>query len=401
MNGPMEGIRVVELGVWVAGPCAGMILADWGAEVIKVEPPGGDPYREIFSVSAGVDVETNPPFEMDNRGKRSITVDISKPEGAAIVADLAAEADVFVTNARVPALERAGLDYEDLAARNPRLIYARVTGFGEDGPDRDRAAYDVGAFWARAGVVASLTPDGSEPPFQRGGMGDHLTGLALASGIAGALYAREKTGRGQMVSTSLLRSGIYFMGFDINTVLRLGFSWPPQTRRTLGNPLMSSFRTGDNRWFWLIGLEADRHWPKLCRAVDRTDWLEDPRLANVASRAKHATELYDALDEIFAGGSLDEWGARLDEQDVWWAPVQTTEDVTADPQAHAAGAFTGVPLSDGTSALMVASPVDYSADSWSVRRPAPENGEHTDEVLETAGVDASRRAELRKRGVIG
>ena len=134
MNGPMEGIRVVELGVWVAGPCAGMILADWGAEVIKVEPPGGDPYREIFSVSAGVDVETNPPFEMDNRGKRSITVDISKPEGAAIVADLAAEADVFVTNARVLALERAGLDYEDLAARNPRLIYARVTGFGEDVP---------------------------------------------------------------------------------------------------------------------------------------------------------------------------------------------------------------------------------------------------------------------------
>ena len=214
MNGPMEGIRVVELGVWVAGPCAGMILADWGAEVIKVEPPGGDPYREIFSVSAGVDVETNPPFEMDNRGKRSITVDISKPEGAAIVADLAAEADVFVTNARVPALERAGLDYEDLAARNPRLIYARVTGFGEDGPDRDRAAYDVGAFWARAGVVASLTPDGSEPPFQRGGMGDHLTGLALASGIAGALYAREKTGRGQMVSTSLLRSGTAGLGFS-------------------------------------------------------------------------------------------------------------------------------------------------------------------------------------------
>lgn len=400
MKGPMEGVKVVELGVWVAGPSASMILADWGADVLKVEPLGGDPYRELFRAGAGIDIKTNPPFEMDNRGKRSLAVDVSTPEGAAIVADLAADADVFVTNARIPALERAGLDHADLAARNPRLIYARITGFGEDGPHRDRAAYDVGAFWARAGVAASLTPQGSDPPFQRGGMGDHLTGLALASGISGALYARERTGRGQLVTTSLLRAGIYFMGFDINTVLRLGFAFPPQTRRSLGNPLMSCFKTADGRWLWLIGLEADRHWPKLCHAVERTDWLDDDRLAGVAARAGHCEELYDALDEIFARRSLEDWSARLDAQDVWWAPVQTTEQVTADAQAHASGAFTNVPLADGTSALMVSSPVDYSADAWAVQRPPPEIGEHTDELLSSVGYDAVRLAALRRRGVI-
>jgi crotonobetainyl-CoA:carnitine CoA-transferase CaiB-like acyl-CoA transferase len=396
----MEGVKVVELGVWVAGPSASMILADWGADVLKVEPLSGDPYRELFRAGAGIDIETNPPFEMDNRGKRSLAVDVSSSEGAAIVADLAADADVFVTNVRLPALARAGLDYEDLAARNARLIYARITGFGEDGPDRDRAAYDVGAFWARAGVAASLTAEGSDPPFQRGGMGDHLTGLALASGISGALYAREHTGRGQLVTTSLLRAGIYFMGFDINTVLRLGFAFPPQTRRSLGNPLMSCFKTADGRWLWLIGLEADRHWPKLCRAVERTDWLDDDRLADVATRAGHADELYDALEEIFASRPLDDWSARLDAQDVWWAPVQTTEEVTADAQAHASGAFTDVPLTDGTSALMVSSPVDYSANAWTVKRPSPEIGEHTDELLTEAGYDADRLADLRRRGVI-
>jgi len=396
----MEGVKVVELGVWVAGPSASMILADWGADVLKVEPLGGDPYRELFRAGAGIDIETNPPFEMDNRGKRSLAVDVSSSEGAAIVADLAADADVFVTNVRLPALARAGLDYEDLATRNARLIYARITGFGEDGPDRDRAAYDVGAFWARAGVAASLTPEGSDPPFQRGGMGDHLTGLALASGISGALYAREHTGRGQLVTTSLLRAGIYFMGFDINTVLRLGFAFPPQTRRSLGNPLMSCFKTADGRWLWLIGLEADRHWPKLCRAVERTDWLDDDRLADVATRAGHSDELYDALEKIFATRPLDDWSARLDAQDVWWAPVQTTEEVTADAQAHASGAFTDVPLTDGTSALMVSSPVDYSANPWTVKRPSPEIGEHTDELLTEAGYDADRLADLRRRGVI-
>ena len=207
MNGPMEGIRVVELGVWVAGPCASMILADWGAEVIKVEPPGGDPYREIFSVSAGVDVETNPPFEMDNRGKRSITVDISKPEGAAIVADLAAEADVFVTNARVPALERAGLDYEDLAARNPRLIYARVTGFGEDGPDRDRSAYDLGA--SRWRVFRDI-----ELPLAMPGI---LIGSLLCFVISlGAFSEAKFLGKGVIVTIAQ----------DIESAFTFGQNWP-------------------------------------------------------------------------------------------------------------------------------------------------------------------------------
>ena len=401
MNGVLEGIRVVELGAWVAGPCAGMILADWGAEVTKIEPLSGDPYREIFKSSAGIEVDLNPPFEMDNRGKRSVAVDVGTAEGAAIVRKLTDEADVFLTNVRVQALARAGLGYDDLSADHARLVYARATGYGEDGPDRDRAAYDVGAFWARAGIAASLTREGTDPPFQRGGMGDHVTGLALASGIAGALYAREKTGRGQLVTTSLLRAGTYFLGFDLSIVMRLGFGFPPQTRRSLGNHMMSCFKTSDGRWLWLIGLEADRHWPKLVEALERPQWKDDPRMTDIATRAGNAEGIYDELDAVFATRTLEQWAERLDAHDVWWAPVQNAEEVAADPQAHAAGAFTDVPLHDGTSALTVASPVDYSQAPAKARAPAPEIGEHTDRVLLDAGYDAAAIQDLKKRNVIG
>src|SRR5262245_31696911 len=194
--GPMQGIKVVELGFWVAGPACGGILADWGAEVIKVEPLTADPMRgltaawQIIYGQAG-----NPPFEVDNRGKRSIALDYTTEAGKAVLLELIDRADVFVSNLRPGALTRAGLDYDSLAARNPRLVYASVTGLGLEGDEADRAAYDVGMFWSRAGVAAALTPEGEELPYQRGGMGDHMTGLAAAGGISAALFERERTGR--------------------------------------------------------------------------------------------------------------------------------------------------------------------------------------------------------------
>jgi crotonobetainyl-CoA:carnitine CoA-transferase CaiB-like acyl-CoA transferase len=173
MAGPLEGVRVVELGVWVAGPSAGGILADWGADVVKIEPPTGDPFRGLYVQVAGVDIPANPPFELDNRGKRSIVLDLRHAEARAVVDRLLERADVFLTNLRGATLARLGLDHPQLAERFPRLVYARVTGYGERGPDADRPAYDVGAFWARTGMVAALTPEGSDPPLQRGAMGDH------------------------------------------------------------------------------------------------------------------------------------------------------------------------------------------------------------------------------------
>ena len=246
MTGPLEGIFVVELGFWVAGPACAGVLADWGAEVVKVEPMTGDPFRgmtEMWNTIYGV--PANPPFALDNRGKRSIGLDYGMEAGKAVLLELIDRADVFVTNLRVGALERAGLDYESLNARNPRLVYASITGLGLEGPDAMRPAYDVGSFWSRAGIAASLTPDGAQLPYQRGGMGDHLTGLAAAAGISTALYHRERTGEGQLISTSLLRLGAYMVSWDLNIALRFGAPTIPTSRSSAGNPLINGYRAAD------------------------------------------------------------------------------------------------------------------------------------------------------------
>src|ERR1700737_4857317 len=191
--GPLDGGGVVELGVWGAGPGGGGILADWGADVVKIEPPTGDPARSFASMLGG-DLPFNPPFELDNRSKRSIVIDLATDEGRELALRLLDTADVFVTNVRLAGLARAGLDYETVAGRCPKLVYAAITGYGLDGPDRDRAAYDIGAFWARSGIAGLLTSPGGTPPFQRGGMGDHPAGMSLAAGGGAALVARGRTG---------------------------------------------------------------------------------------------------------------------------------------------------------------------------------------------------------------
>jgi crotonobetainyl-CoA:carnitine CoA-transferase CaiB-like acyl-CoA transferase len=237
--GPMEGVRVVELGVWVAGPAAGGILADWGADVVKIEPPGiGDPAR-LFATMLGSDLPFNPPFEMDNRSKRSVVIDLAQDAGRALGLELIDRADVFVTNVREAGLARIGFDPETLLARNPRLVYAAISGYGRSGPDRDRAAYDIAGFWARSGIAHMLTTPGGHPPFQRGGMGDHNTGLAAAGAISAALFARERTGQGQLVSTSLLREGLYTLSFDLASSLRYGVPMAVANRKTMGNPCIN------------------------------------------------------------------------------------------------------------------------------------------------------------------
>jgi len=400
MPGPMTGVRVVELGLWVAGPSAGAVLADWGAEVVKIEPPDGDPFRGLYLAVAGAEVPANPPFEMDNRGKRSIAVNLRTQDGRRVADQLVDRADVFVTNVRPEILEGFGLDDAPLRTRNPRLVYARVTGYGESGPDRDRPAYDIGAFWSRAGIAAALTPPGGDPPYQRGAMGDHVAGMTLAGGIAAALLARERSGQGQMVTTSLLRVGVFVLGWDTSATLRLGIPATPMTRTSTPNPVIDCYRAGDGRWFWLLGLQGQRHWPDLVRAVERPEWLEDARFATMRSRRENCPELVSLLDRIFATRPLAEWGAILDRAGMWWAPVQTTEDVIRDPQALAAGAFVDVPQADGSQIRGVASPVDFSVDRWAPQGPVPEVGQHTEEILLELGHDWDAIAGLKERGAI-
>jgi crotonobetainyl-CoA:carnitine CoA-transferase CaiB-like acyl-CoA transferase len=389
MAGPIEGIRVVELGVWVAGPAAGGILADWGADVIKIEPPTGDPAR-MFGRMLGCDLGVNPPFEMDNRSKRSVVLDLATDEGRAAALELVSDADVFVTNIRPGGLHRVGLDFEAVAAVNPRLVYGLITGFGETGPDADRAAYDVAAFWSRAGLAHLLTRPGDTPPFQRGGMGDHLAGMTLAAAICAALVARDRTGQGQLVSTSLYRQGAYTVSFDLNTYLLTGQPIAIGQRETMGNPCMNNYAAADGRRFWIVGLEAGRHWPALCNVVGRPDWLTEPRFADAPTRAAHSAELIAELDEIFATKTLDEWAKVFAaEPEFFWSPINTIEDVVSDEQFHAAGGIVYVP--DGESTVpMVATPADFHGTPSAPRATAPELGQHTREVL--ADLEARRKS---------
>jgi crotonobetainyl-CoA:carnitine CoA-transferase CaiB-like acyl-CoA transferase len=270
-----------------------------------------------------------------------------------------------------------------------------------EGDDADRAAYDVGAFWSRAGVAAALTPDGAPLPYQRGGMGDHMAGLAAAGAVSAALFSRERTGEGQRVSVSLLRIGMYMLGWDINMALRLGVPTMPMTVAAPPNPLINAYQAGDGRRFWMLGLQGDRHWPDVLRAVERTEWADDPRFATLIDRFANAAELVTSLNEVFATRTLDEWAPIFEREDVWWAPVQHAHEVVDDPQARAAGGFVAVPAPGGGEPLeMVATPIDFGGTPWAPRSSAPEFAQHTEEVLLELGYDWDRIIELKELGAI-
>jgi crotonobetainyl-CoA:carnitine CoA-transferase CaiB-like acyl-CoA transferase len=398
MPGPMQGVRVVEMAVWVAAPAAAGILCDWGADVIKIEPHEGDPFRGIMAGLGGGMDGTNPMFELDNRGKRSVCLDLRTPDGLALAHRLVSEADVFVSNMRPGALARLGMDEETLRALNPRLIYCQVTGYGPEADERDRAAYDVGAFWSRAGIADLLTPQGHDYPLQRGGMGDHNAGAQAAGAIAAALFWREKMGEGQRVAVSLARTGAYTLGWDFNTTLRTGLDVRAAEYATFPNPLIMPYRCAD-RAVWLLMLQGDRHWPDFCRAVGQEEWLTDPRFATLMDRALNSAVLQEEIRRVLAQKPVSEWGPIFDRENVWWAPIQTIAEAAHDPVMQQAGAIVDVPTPDGP-VQMVATPADFYGTPWQPRGPAPELGQHTEEVLLELGHDWEAIIALKERGII-
>jgi len=400
--GPLAGIRVVELGIWVAGPSCAAVLGDWGADVVKIEDPrSGDPMRG-FIVRSKEDRErrVSPSFTVDNRNKRSVALNLRNPAGLALAIELIDRADVFVSNVRPAPLERLGLDAETLTRKFPRLIYGQMTGYGHVGPERDRAAFDYAAAWARAGIMASLGEPEGPPPGQRPGMVDHPAGLSLAGGIAAALFARSRTGRGQIVRTSLFQMGLWMKAVDLQSTLMGGPLPLPESRKAAVNPLFNPYRTRDGRWIYLIMMQGDRHWPDFCRAVGRDDWADDAALQTMRGRFDRRVEIIAELDAVFASKSFDEWAELLDRDNVFWGVAQTDEEVLADPQTAALEMW-GRPDDVPEQTPVLKSPVGFSATPASLRRPTPEAGQHTEEVLLEIGCSWERIAELKEQRAIG
>jgi crotonobetainyl-CoA:carnitine CoA-transferase CaiB-like acyl-CoA transferase len=396
-GGPLAGTTVVDLGIWVAGPATAAILADWGADVVKVEPLHGDPMRHAARMGPeGV----NPMFELDNRNKRSLALDVASGAGRTVLHALLATADVLVTNLRPATLASWGLAPDELRARHPHLVVATLTGLGEAGPDRDRPSYDMGGFWARSGLAHAHALD-AEPMPMRSAWGDHMTSMSLAGGICAALAARARTGTGSHVATSLLRNGLYGLSQDANVLTRLG-TWFPYRRGQAPNPLFNVYETSDGRWLWLLGLQPDRHWPMLTVALGHPEWLADERFVDQPAQRVHAAELLAVLDEAFATRTLAEWTEVLEAHGVWWEPVRTLEEVLADEQLHAAGGVVPVRVPGRDEPVDgIATPVDFDGRSVFAELPPPGLGEHGDEVLAALGFGPAAIAALREERVVG
>ena len=375
----LASLRVVELGVWVAGPATAGLLADWGADVIKVEPPTGDPMRHVFG-SLGMGDMPNPAFALDNRGKRSVVLDLRQPDDRARLEDLLADADVFVSNLRPDALDRLDLEPHATVARHPHLVYCSISGYGLRGDDRNRPSYDVGAFWARSGLATQMADGDGVPLNARGGVGDHITGLAALAGLLAAVLEQRQTGKGRVVEVSLQRTGAYVLGWDLGIQMALGKVAGAEPRQRNQAPLLNSYRAADGRWFFITGLETERHLPAVCRALGRPDLLDDPRFATARALRKHRAEVIELFDEIIAQRPLAEWADRFEHEGVWWAPARSPAEVVDDPQLLANDAFVEIPVGSDEALRSVRGPVSFGPDATPTSGPVPHLGEHTDKI---------------------
>jgi crotonobetainyl-CoA:carnitine CoA-transferase CaiB-like acyl-CoA transferase len=405
MTGPLAGVRVVEVATHVFGPMAGAVLAEWGADVVKVEhPETGDPYRGLVTsglhpLQNGVD----PYVQSANRGKRSVGIDLKHPDGRGVLARLVRTADVFVTNLRPAARRRLGIEVEDVRADNPAVIYVRATAFGVRGPDADRGGYDAGAYWARTGMQHALTPPGAAwprpaPP----AFGDVVGALAAVGAVGAALYRRAAGGEPSVIDASLLASGMWqLQPVIVSAALDDGDEAEPgpTDRYASWNPLMLPYRTADGRFVALTMLASDRHWHDFCRAIGHPEIATDPRFCDQDARQRNARACVEWLDEVFAGRDLDGWRRALAEFPGEWAPVQAPGELHDDPQVQANGYLAAVDVGDGGPLPMVTTPVQFDERPGRPTR-APEHGEHTEAVLLELGLSWSEIADLKASGAV-
>jgi crotonobetainyl-CoA:carnitine CoA-transferase CaiB-like acyl-CoA transferase len=399
----MEGVRILEVAEQTFVPAASALLADWGAEVIKIEHvERGDAMRGLASSGVGIipgDVHVL--LEHSNRGKESLGLDLASPEGVAILYKLAETADVFLTN-KLPAVrKKLKIDVDDIRAHNPNIIYTRGTGQGERGPDADKGSYDSLAFWARSGVALAVTRTDSDhvAPPPGPGFGDSIGAMTIAGGIMGALYHRERTGEATTVDVSLLSSGMWAMGQTISMSLLLDFPWQPSPSFAPRNPLTANYLTSDGRWVALTCLQAAKYWPSMCEVIGRPELADDPRFADHESLTANTPEAIAILSDAFAQHTLAQWREKLDHFTGQWAVVQNTLEVAADPQSEANGYLQSCETSEGKPYQLVSAPIQYDGVP-AVAKRAPEFNEHGDKVLSELGIDWDTIVDLKVRGII-
>jgi len=403
MSCPLTGIKVIDFSTYAAVPVIGRIMADWGAEVIKVESTTGDPWR--FSGGPTMKVtcndQENAAYDIVNGYKKHIAVNLKTPEGKKIMYDLLAEADVMISNVRIQALKKLGLDYDTLHEKFPELIWSHVSGFGTDGPDCDRPGFDIVSYWARSGAMIDLVqPDGTPitPPY---GFGDIPTGITLLSGTCAALLGRERTGKGEKVEVSLYGNAIWSTGLmQLAAQDVYGDPWP-KPRTTPPNPLGSSYRCADGEWLILGILEPDRYWPKLAvNVLNRPDLADDDRFTSVPACKKNSVTLVSLLDEIFAQKTRDEWEVLLKENDLAYDRVAHFRDVAKDPQAWANEYITEVTFRNGNKAVLANNPVHFGGKAAPPIKDVGRVGEDTAEILRAQGYSEEEILNLVEKGVV-
>jgi crotonobetainyl-CoA:carnitine CoA-transferase CaiB-like acyl-CoA transferase len=396
---PLTGVKVVEAGRFAAGPSCATVLADWGADIVKLEPPDGDPARGPGSL-VGEGGTRNPRFELHNRSRRSVAIDAKTPQGQAAAQRLVGAADVFVTNLRPGALGRLGLDPDVICDLYPRLVYAQINGYGVASVAADEASYDHGAFWAYSGIASTFEDDHGVPPQPNGGLGDRSAGAMLAGAVGAALFDRERTGQGSFVSISLLATGVWMLGSDVSDALVSGRSHRSTDRRYAAVPTLNCFRAGDGRWFWLQMMVPERQWASLVDALEAPALEEDPRFRGGDAKRLSASSvaLVETLDEIFRSRPMVEWETRFHARGIPFALVHSIGEMVADPVADDSGGFKHVLIGD-VRHRVVASPVEFHGTVPVTDRPAPRVGEHTVEVLSEVGLSAEEIEALTSRPV--
>lgn len=402
VDGPFGGLKVIDCASYIAAPVAATLLADFGADVVKIEPLSGDPHRGLVELLGLADKPGNFVWELASRHKRSLALDLKHAQGQAVLQRLVTQADVFITNLPLPVRTRLGIDAARLRELNPRLVYASMTAYGEAGPEAAKSGFDVTAYWARSGLMDLVRNDDVVPPAKSvAGMGDHPSATTLFAGIAMALYRRERTGQGALVSTSLLANGVWSNAVQVQAQLSGARFQQREGRHRAPNPLSNVYRCRDGRWLSLVVLNEARQMPALLTALGRDDLRQDPRFASGEACRASAAEVIVLFDEAIAQHDLATWRQRLDAAGITFGVVGTLADVDGDEQLRASGALVDdADHGPGRPALRVANPLQLDGVARRLAGPAPALGQHSLQVLREAGLTDEQIGRLVAQGVV-